>query len=388
MAYSRVYIIIMEKSINTIDNISDALNTKNMVLFFTYGVSLEIWKKKGMLDRELKLYKKLGKKFNKIYFITYGAHDDTFQKDLEKYNIEVLYKKYKLPHFLYSLLIPWVYKKELKACHFFKTNQMLGSWTAVIAQKLLHKKLIVRTGYSLSIFSRRAHFFKYILSKIIEYVALKNADKFVVATHTEKIYYRTYSNKICVIPNYVDIHLFRPMPELKNKEAETVILFIGRLHPQKNLKNLLYALERIQNIRLQIIGSGYLKDELASLAQEKNIHVEFLGNKPHNDISTYINYADIFVLPSLYEGNPKLLLEAMACGVPIVTTRVLGITDVVTHEVNAYMSDITIDELSQSISHLIVDQNLQIKIGRNAREYVLKHNSFKQILKLELSNYN
>ena len=81
----------------------ERLRDKKLALFFTYGVSLELWEKRGLLNRELKLYQELGKYFNKIYFLTYGRNDYKFAEEFRKYNIEVLYKKSLLPNILYSI---------------------------------------------------------------------------------------------------------------------------------------------------------------------------------------------------------------------------------------------------------------------------------------------
>ena len=366
---------------------SQSLKNKKLALFFTYGVSLDLWEKKGMFDRELKIYKKLGEKFEKIYFFTYGSDDGRFQKDLSKYNIEVLPKKSWLPNFLYSLFNILYYKKELKSCNFFKTNQMLGSWSAVLAKKFFKKKLIVRTGYTLSIFSKRVSRVKYILSKIIEWFALKNCDTFVVATESEKKYFSKYKDKTRIIPNYVDTELFKPMPELKNKEEKTVLLFVGRLNLQKNLRNLLKAFGGLKDVRLQIIGSGELKDELVGLAKEKKLDVEFLDNKPHEELPRFMNFADIFILPSLYEGNPKLLLEAMACGLPILTTNVDGIKNIISHKENGVLVGTKEENLRHGVKLLLEKDNNHSVLGLRARELIVRNYSIKKVVSKELKNY-
>ncbi len=363
------------------------LKSKHLILFFTYGVSLELWKNKGLLERELKLYKELGKYFNKIYFITYGRDDNKFVDDLRLYNIEVLSKKTWLPNFVYSLFLPWFYKTELKNCDFFKTNQMLGSWSAVISKWLFKKKLIVRTGYTLSIFSKKVSRLKYLFAKIIERLALDNCDLLIVATEEEKKYFEKYNNKIKIVPNYVDTELFKPMLELRNKEEKTVLLFIGRLNKQKNLENLIVALENLDNTRLQIIGAGKLEQELKKLSEDKKVTVEFLGNIPHEELPKYINYADIFVLPSWYEGNPKVLLEAMACGLPILVTDVGGVNNIIKHQDTGYLVQTDTVSLRQGIQELVRVEEAQLGLGHKAREYILQNNSLGKILELELENY-
>ncbi len=373
---------------------------KKLTLFFTYGVSLEIWEKKGMFERELKVYKELSKDFDVIYFVTYGKHDDKYQEFLSRYNIKVLYKnKYNfLPNFIYSLVLPFIYKKQLSSVDFIKTNQMLGSWSAVIAKFLYKKILIVRTGYTLSIFSKRVSKVKWFLSKIIEFFSVRFLDKLIVATQSEKEYFGNL-DKISVIPNYVDTEIFKPMPELKNPpsssnlagSADAVkkieVLFIGRLNKQKNLKNAIKALSGLDNIKLNIIGSGELKEELKKLAEEKHVDVEFLGNKPHDYLPKYINNTDFCLFPSLYEGNPKVLLEMMACGMPIVATNVSGINNIVTHKKDAIVVGILEEEIRAGIKLILNDKELKDLISKNALQNILESYSFNKIIELERKNY-
>jgi len=362
---------------------------KKIALFFTYGVSLEIWKKKGMLERELKLYKELSKDFSVIYFITYGKEDCNFEDEVSKYNIKILYKNklHFLPDLIYSFFIPFIYKKELSDVDIIKTNQMLGSWSAIIAKLLYKKYLIVRTGYTLSIFSRRVSKFKWVVSKIIEFFALKFADRFIVATQSEKQYFGDL-DKISVIPNYVNTQVFKPMPELKNTEEKMIALFIGRLNQQKNLHNAIKAVSHFKNVRLNIIGSGELKDDLERLAKETGADVEFLGNKPHDELSAYINTANFCLFPSLYEGNPKVLLEMMACGTPIVTTDVAGINNIVTNKKDAIVVGISEEEIREGIRLILENKDdLKNHIGKNALKNILESYSFEKIVELERENY-
>jgi len=355
---------------------------KNLALFFTYGVSLELWQKKGMLERELKLYKRLGEHFNKIYFVTYGRNDNKFGSQLKEYNIEVLPKKFWLPNFIYFLLIPYFYKKELKDCDYYKTNQMLGSCVAVKAKKKFKKPLIIRTGYTLSIFAKKKSWLRYLIAGFIEKHNLKHADVFVVATEEEKEYFKKYSPK--VIPNYVDIDLFEPKSDLKNKKAETKLLFIGRLSKQKNLENLILAVNDLTKVKLQIIGSGELENKLKGMAKD---NVEFLGNQPHEKLPNYINQADIFILPSWYEGNPKTLLEAMACGALIISTDVSGINNILRHKENAYIVKTDKMSLKTGIAEVTKEITAYNHLGKQARKEVEEKYSLDKIIELELENY-
>lgn len=360
---------------------------KILGVFFTYGVSLATWKEKGMLQREITYYQALAKNFSKVYFFTYGKEETELVDSLAKENIFVKEKTSWLPNFFYSFFLPSIYKKEVRECSVYKTNQMFGSWTGVLAKKLYKKKLIVRTGFTLSIFAKRKNKVKFFVAKWIESIALGNGDKIIVATENEKNYFSRFQEKITVIPNFVDTTIFFPYNQKNIDTSPKMLLFVGRLTAQKNLENLLLALVGISNIRLQIIGSGELKESLISLAKRNQLSVEFLGNMPYEKLPNFINAADIFVVPSLYEGNPKVLLEAMACGAPVLATKVPGIENIITHKENGYLCDITSQSLHSALEKFLIDTELQRKVGQKAAALVRSQYSLESILEKEFDIY-
>ena len=128
----------------------DKLKDKTLVLFFTAGVSLKTWQDLGSIDREVAIYNELSKYFKHIYFFTYGGKEDLeFKKNLAE-NISIIPKKNISNTVLYSLLMPFIHYRILKDVDILKTNQMWGSWSAVLTKLIYSKKLVVRTGYMLS----------------------------------------------------------------------------------------------------------------------------------------------------------------------------------------------------------------------------------------------
>ena len=146
------------------------LKNKKLALFFTKGISLEIWEKVGNLDREIKLYQKLASYFNEIYFFTYGDKEESKYQKLFPENIKIFSKKWNLSSSFYSLLLPLFYREKIKEVDILKTNQMPGSWSAVIAKWLYKKKLVVRCGYEWLSFlkNQKKPLWKRIVAKFIE----------------------------------------------------------------------------------------------------------------------------------------------------------------------------------------------------------------------------
>ena len=136
----------------------------NMAVFFTRGVSLQMWLESGLFYREKNIYEQHLKKNNykKIYWLTYGVNDKKISESLKEKgeldkNIYVLEmpEKYnsKLGMFIYSIKMVSIYKKELKSCVIKKTNQMDGAWSAYYAKKKTGGVFSLRTGYTLSAFT-------------------------------------------------------------------------------------------------------------------------------------------------------------------------------------------------------------------------------------------
>jgi len=365
------------------------MNSKKLALFFTEGVSLKTWEKIGNLEREIKPYIKLAENYSEVYFFTYGGSED--EKIIKKYSdkIKVCYKKNNLNNLIYSFLLPFFYKKELKKIAVYKTNQMSGAWTAVLAKKLFKKKLIVRCGYEWLDFLKRDNKNKFILFiiKKIEKFVYKNADKIIITSKKDQEFiinnFKINPEKIAVINNYIDTNLFIKKENNKNKKNKLV--FVGRFNQQKNLFNLLEAVNNLK-VELNLIGSGGLEKELKEKAKNiKMAQINFLGNILNENLPEKLNENEIFVFPSLYEGNPKALLEAMSVGLAILTTKVKGIREIVKHKENGYLVETNSDSIKKGLEELLNNDELRNKISINARKTIEENFSFEKIIEKEIN---
>ena len=365
------------------------MNSKKLALFFTEGVSLKTWEKIGNLEREIKPYIKIAENYYEVYFFTYGGSED--EKIIKKYSdkIKVCYKKNNLNNLIYSFLLPFFYKKELKKIAVYKTNQMSGAWTAVLAKKLFKKKLIVRCGYEWLDFLKRDNknkFLLFIIKKIEKFV-YKNADKIIITSKKDQEFiinnFKINPEKIAVINNYIDTNLFIKKENNKNKKNKLV--FVGRFNQQKNLFNLLEAVNNLK-VELNLIGSGGLEKELKEKAKNiKMAQINFLGNILNENLPEKLNENEIFVFPSLYEGNPKALLEAMSVGLAILTTKVKGIREIVKHKENGYLVETNSDSIKKGLEELLNNDELRNKISINARKTIEENFSFEKIIEKEIN---
>ena len=140
--------------------------------------------------------------------------------------------------------------------------------------------------------------------------------------------------------------------------------------------------------RILFIGRGLLKDMVIDYKQKYNLNLELIDMVPNEKIPKYMNSAKIYILPSLAEGNPKSLLEAMACQMPVIGSNVYGISNLITHNSNGILCDTTIEGISTSIKKLSNNRVLQNRLAKNARKYILKHCSLDIIAKKEFKIYN
>ena len=366
------------------------LQSKTLSLFFSKGMSLKQWDDLGMLEREILLYKELSNHFGRIYFFTYGDNNEMkYQKYLPD-NIRICPKVNKLPLKLYSILLPFFYIKEIRRSDILKTNQMSGSWAAVLASWISGAKLVVRCGYEwLEVMERRKYsFWKLKLATFLESLAYKSADIIVFSNEADKEFARKRfglsADTLVIIPNFVNSELFKPIPVTKEKNR---IIFVGKLEEQKNIFQLIEAIYILQ-VRLIIIGNGSLRGALERFVKEKNAPVEFWGNISNSQLPEELNKSELFILPSLYEGHPKVLLEAMSCGLPCIGTNVKGIGTIIEHEKNGYLCETKVEAIRSAIEKVLNDSKLQARIGKGARDTVLSNFGFQKIVQMELNVYN
>jgi glycosyltransferase involved in cell wall biosynthesis len=189
--------------------------------------------------------------------------------------------------------------------------------------------------------------------------------------------------RVVWIPNGVDVSRFhppdptgRPLHRLGVPSANgPSLLFVGRLHAQKNLPILLHAAAELRQqwprLRVILVGDGPERGSLGRLVTDLGLGdmVRFVGEV--NDVLTYLHGADLFVHPSRSEGMPGALLEAMACGLPCVATRIGGTVDVMRDgEEGLLVPAGDVRALRGAIGRLLEDPALARRLGRQARATV------------------
>jgi len=187
-----------------------------------------------------------------------------------------------------------------------------------------------------------------------------------------------------VIPNAVDIQPSNIIDKseislLKDKygiiEKDLILGYVGRISSEKGIKYLLDSVSLLKNanlsVKLLIIGDGPDYDEMQKLVKENHItnEVIFLGFQ--ENIFLWLNTMDLFVLPSLTEGTPLALLEAMSAGVPVVATRVGGVPDIIKDGINGVLvTPGSKEAIAEAIIKLSSDKALISRIVNNAKDLI------------------
>ncbi len=207
--------------------------------------------------------------------------------------------------------------------------------------------------------------------RFVRYLAMKRIDKFVFQTEgAQKCFSLDIQKRSMVIPNPV----FIKKDEYKRPlSPQKVIMNIGRLSIQKNHKLLIEAFQKVSenypDYILKIYGEGELEEELSCLIKDRHLsdRIKLMGTT--NDIYARLLEAELFVLSSDFEGIPNVLIEAMALGIPCISTDCEpgGARELISHGVDGIIVERdSKNELAKAICKMLDDKEMANELGRNA----------------------
>lgn len=255
--------------------------------------------------------------------------------------------------------------------------QTHGSLPRIIEKKMLKQVYDVFFGYRL----------------------LRNASKVIALTRMEANQYRSMGvpkKKIKIIPNGIDLSEYSNLPSTGSFKEKfgldknlRMVLYLGRIHRIKGIDILVEAfasvIENLDDVMLVVVGpdDGYL-GELEALIKALNIEDKVIITGPmygEDKLEAYVD-ADVYVLPSRYETFPMTVLEALACGTPIILTENCGLSDLIRDNVGLVVTpDST--KLTEALLKLLLDSDEQNMFRQKGKTLINEFNISKTIAKLE-----
>ena len=367
-----------------------------VILTFTYGVSLKDWFDSGILEREIKIYKNLAKKNNiKFIFFTYGnERDQDYLKNNNEFLVYPLYKyfnksNFKIVNILKSIFFTFKFKKELSSQNvkLIKTNQLNGLWVAIFLKITLKVPLLLRSGYNKLEFmiKESKSIIKIIGFYILVQIGLLLSNKVVLTSEKDKQFFQKYflvNKKIEIIPNWVEVGNIK---KYENRPQNSFIS-VGRLEKQKNFIELIRKVNQ-KDINFKIVGDGSEKHNLIDLSTKSDTNFQLIGKVKHNELLNIYQDSRFFVLSSKYEGNPKVLLEAMANGCVVITNNIKSIKEIIIDQTNGYILDFENDDLNEKLKLIKNNHDVNQNIITKSINHIKLNNSLEVIEQNELRIY-
>ena len=338
---------------------------KALGLFLSLGESFTDLKKTGqdrlMVDEYIAQF---CHHFQKVYVFTYQREKITLPK-----NAYLVQPPIPLHRYIYALLLPVIHRSTISNLDILRCYQLSGVIPALIAKMLFKKKVVFNLGYDYAAFAAiEGKPLQSLLFKLLQPIAIQLADKIIVKTKTLHIAKGVY------IPNGVNIKKFSPLKTKKTID----ILFVGRLEPQKNLLPLIRAIFRMKpKPSLTTIGNGSL---YKIISKHSTVHSKI----PNSQLPNYYRQTKIFVLPSLKEGSPKVLLEAMSTGLPCIASDIAEHREIITHNQNGILVTPTATNIKAALEKLLTSVKLRTKIGRHARQTIISQFNQKKLIRHEM----
>ena len=276
-------------------------------------------------------------------------------------------------------------KKKFKDIDIIHHNQLNGIWLGIFAKFLLKKPLLFRSGYDtfrFSIYEKKS-----ILKKTFFYLitnfSLLFADLYTVTSEADLEYSKNYyvqPKKIKLRKNWVNQIVVDEKAIRKND-----IISVGRLEKQKNYKKVLSDFKS-NLFSITIYGDGSEFKTLSKKIKENNLNIQLKGTVPNERLSTIYKEYKFYVSTSLFEGNPKTVLEAMSAGCIPILSNIENHKELIDHNVNGFLVNLE-DNFESIVSNILKNQSSLSELSKNARNKVIENNSLQVISNQIFNDY-
>ena len=247
--------------------------------------------------------------------------------------------------------------------HFARKNHIPSVF---VIQELINERILTLSNpYNWWTTQLYKHATRYALSKIDYFIADSNyIKKFII---NEGV----LPNKTFILHNPVDLSKFGPKYGI---QKQIDILFIGRLSIEKGVEVLINAFKFVsENRKILIIGDGPLYKKLEIMTRNTSKNIKFQGWVDNEELPNFIRKAKILVVPSLSEPQGVVVIEAMACGIPVIGSNTGGIPDMIEHDRNGWLVEPNNPEiLGKTIERVLSNENLIESTSKEALKTALK----------------
>jgi glycosyltransferase involved in cell wall biosynthesis/SAM-dependent methyltransferase len=341
-----------------------------------------------LLDYDLRHYSEA---YDRVYYFSYfrEALADFTRDPLLLDKVVLLPRRGAWPARAYAFLLPALYRREIRECEALRVEQFSGVIPALIARRRYGVPFVVTYGYHYGEVARIAGSrLKPRLYGWLEQAAFPRAAGVIVTSREmeRRLAAHPARPRLAYFPNGVDTESFAPSPAPRADSGPPTVLYVGRLEEEKNLARLIEALALIEGARprLRLVGDGRLRGDLERRARAAGVEADFAGVIPHGQLPRHFRAADCFVLPSLTEGHPKALIEAMACGLPCAASARGGIPSILEDAVTGLLFDPDQPrDIARAVGRLLADPDFARRLGERARASALAHYDVRALLKAE-----
>lgn len=356
-----------------------------LLFFMTPGNGLSTWNRLGSIERELLPYRQYRKRGWRVTIGTFDAPGDPFA---ESSGFNLAY----CPHPRLLFTLPWYFKQALRNADIIKTNQSAGAWWYVLAAKIFQKPILLRCGYVVgerleTVEGRTLRARHY---ELWEGWAFRHATFCQVPTEALRQWvgarYHLDERQVGVVPNFVDTRVFSPLEKMD--QLPRSVVYVGNITRVKNLSLLVQACARAGASQLTLIGDGPDIHQIARLAEQLKVRLLVKGRVPNTMLPGILQQHEVYAQTSLREGHPKAFLEAMACGMACVGTRVPGLQEVVDHGSTGLLAEPEVDAVAESLQQFFSNPTLRHSLGTNAARIVRERFSFEIVFEKEYANVN
>ena len=360
----------------------------------SFRSSLLNWHNYGLADRELTYYCYLAQCGIDISLVTYGDARD--YAILDKYypkfrkHIKVIpmlgnnVKNTRLNCIFYSIWFVVKNYKYLQKVDFVKSKQFSGSWLPALVSKFTSAKFVYRYGYDITSFNKLGE--KNILRRFTTWLIEK-----AVTKSAYKVLGTSLQSRNSKLPNFVHQENWIEIELFENKrlfEKPFKIIANGRLEQQKNFQLLLKVVKSL-NLNLTLLGDGSQLNELKDYSQSHAIDVDFKGRVPYEKVISLYKENDFFASTTLFEGNPKTIIEALASGLICIVPDIESVTNIVRNGYNGFCHDNTEEGLKEIILKVFnLTEEEKKQISNRAQASVKERHSLKTTAIKELNIYS